>query len=112
MTDEPAFDALLAYAREVVGGPYCGGADEGRALGDFLVPLWPRYRKIRLSFRGVDVVEFPFCLALARTLARALGAQAAAAKLDITALDARGQCLLAKALAFAALPPDADPEAE
>ncbi len=61
MMDQAPIDVLQMYVREVVGGPYCGGADEGRLLAGFLLKVWPRYRTIRVSFRGIDVVEFPFC---------------------------------------------------
>ncbi len=68
MTDEAPIDVLQMVVREVVGGPYCGGPDEGQLLAEFLLKVWPRYRRIRVSFRGIDVVEFPFCWALARAL--------------------------------------------
>ena len=106
MMDEAPIDVLQMYVREVVGGPYCGGADEGRLLAAFLLKVWPRYRKIRVSFRGIDVVEFPFCWALAQALVPELGPAGVAGKLEVTSLAERGQYLLNKALAIAALPPD------
>ena len=105
-------EVLQMYVREVVGGPYCGGADEGQILADFLLKLWPRYRKIRMSFRAIDVVEFPFCWALAKALAQALGPEAMAGKLEITSLPERGQYLLNRALTFAAQAPGDEPETE
>jgi hypothetical protein len=94
----------------VVGGPYCGGADEGLMLADFLLKVWPRYRKIRLSFRAIDVVEFPFCWALAKGLTKALGPEAIAGKLEITSFSERGAHLLNRAMTFAAQEPDDEPE--
>ncbi len=110
MMAEPPINFLQTYVREVVGGPYCGGADEGRILGDFLLKVWPRYQKIRVSFQGIDVVEFPFCWALAQALVGALGPEGAAKKLEVTSLSERGQYLLNKAMAIAALPPDDAPD--
>jgi hypothetical protein len=102
--DEAPIDVLQVYVREVVGGPYCGGADEGRLLADFLLKAWPRYRKIRVSFREIDVVEFPFCWALADSLVRGRGPEEVAGRLEITALSDRARYLLNKALAVAARP--------
>jgi len=106
--DDPPIDVLLAYAREIVGGPSCGGPDEGEALAAFLLRIWSRYRKIRLSFHGIDVVEFPCCLAFAQTLVRAVGRGAVTDKLDCSSLDDRGRFLLDRAMAFAALPPEGE----
>ncbi len=102
--DEAPIDVLQMYVREVVGGPYCGGADEGGLLAAFLLKVWPRYRKIRVSFRGIDVVEFPFCWALAEALVQGLGPEGITGKLELTSLSERAQYLLHKALAVAALP--------
>ncbi len=102
--DEAPIDVLQMYVREVVGGPYCGAADEGRLLADFLLKVWPRYRKIRVSFRGIDVVEFPFCWALAEALVGGLDPEGVTDKLEVTSLSERGQYLLEKALAIAARP--------
>ena len=112
MTDAAPLDVLQMYVREVVGGPYCGGADEGRMLADFLLKVWPCYRKIRVSFRAIDVVEFPFCWALAQALVRDLGPDGVAGRLEITSLSERGQYLLGRAMAFAARAPDSPPDAE
>jgi len=102
MMDTAPLGVLQMYVRQVVGGPYCGGADEGQVLADFLLAVWPRYRKIRVSFRDIDVVEFPFCWALARALVRAASAEAVAAKLEVTSLSERGRFLLDKAVGYAA----------
>lgn len=48
--------------------------------------MWPRYRKIRVSFQGIDVAEFPFCWALARSLVEALGPEGVTGKLEVTSL--------------------------
>ena len=111
MMDDPPIDVLQVYVREVVGGPYCGGADEGRRLAEFLLKVWPRYRKIRVSFREIDVVEFPFCWALADALVRGPGLEEVADKLHVTSLSERADYLLNKALAVAAKPPDDVPDA-
>ena len=105
MTEAAPLDVLQMYVREVVGGPYCGGADEGRRLAEFLLNVWPRYRKIRVSIREIDVVEFPFCWALAQALVGDVGPEGVAAKLEVTSLSERAHYLLNKALAIAALPP-------
>lgn len=110
--DGAPLDVLQVYVREVVGGPYCGGADEGGMLADFLLKVWPRYRKIRVSFRAIDVVEFPFCWALAQALVRGLGPEGVAGKLETTSLSERGQYLLSRAMAFAARAPDGAPDTE
>jgi hypothetical protein len=112
MTDAGALDAPQVYVREVVGGPYCGGADEGRILADYLLKVWARYRRIRVSFRGIDVVEFPFCWALAQAVVQELGPDGAAGKLEITSLSERGQYLLGRAMAFAARAPEGPPDAD
>jgi hypothetical protein len=104
MMDETPIDVLQVYVREVVGGPYCGGADEGRLLAEFLLDVWPRSRKIRMSFREIDVVEFPFCWALAEALVRGLGAEGVAGKLEVTSLSERAHYLLNRALGIAARP--------
>ncbi len=74
---------LLIYAREVVGGPYCGGADEGEQFGRTLEAIWDRADRIRVSFRGVEVIELAFFQAAFRHLARRHPVADILAKLEV-----------------------------